>query len=251
MEAQMAQEQAAQAAAQPSAVDLAAAEMQHMLQLEQQKLVEKQQMLAQLTQRANEIASGAPVAPPIQSQMMGAPPPGQMAQPAQPAQDPNMMGQDPNAMGQDPSMMAQDPNAMGQDPNAMGQPAPMPMMSESGLNASTIQEQINPQFLEMAGDLQSADVFDAAAVSSLANNAAVRELVGQYMPNLETALDNLGRVLISLWMKESDLKTEVGGETFSKLEDNLRNTFKGLGDLVLKLNQNAQVLSDENMYEDA
>lgn len=135
---------------------------------------------------------------------------------------------------------------MGQDPN---QQMAMPMMSDSGLNAAAIQEQISPQFLDMAGDLQSADVFDAAAVSSLANSAAIRELVGQYMPNLETALDNLGRVLLSLWMKESELKTEVGGETFSKLEDNLRNTFKGLGDLVLKLNQNAQILASEDLYE--
>ena len=169
--------------------------------------------------------------------------------PSMMGQDPAMMGQDPNApmdpsmMGQDPSMMGQDPSMMGEDPYAQQeQQIPMAMMGQDGPNANALEEEINPQFLEQAGQLQSDDIFDAAAVSSLAQSPAIKELVAQYVPNLEKALDNLGRVILSLWMQEPDLKEDVGDAAFADLEDNLRTTFKNLGDLVLKLSQSAHTI---------
>jgi hypothetical protein len=160
--------------------------------------------------------------------------------PSMMGQDPSMMGQDPAAMGQDPSMMGQDPNAP-QDPNAQQGP-PMAMMGQDGPNAQALEQEINPQFLDQASQLQSDDIFDAAAVSSLAQSPAIKELVGQYVPNLEKALDNLGRVLLSLWIQEPDLKGDVGEAAFADLEDNLRTTFRNLGDLVLKLSQSAHTI---------
>ena len=149
-----------------------------------------------------------------------------------------MMGQDPSMMGQDPSMMGQDPSMMGPEE----QMPPMAMMGQDGPNERSLAEEINPQFLEQAGQLQSDDIFDAAAVSSLAQSPAIKELVAQYVPNLEKALDNLGRVILSLWMQEPALKTDVGDAAFADLEDSLRTTFKNLGDLVLKLSQSAHTI---------
>jgi hypothetical protein len=94
-------------------------------------------------------------------------------------------------------------------------------------------------------------VFDAAAVASLAQSPAVKEIVGQYLPNLEQALDNLGRVLLTLWMQEPAIKADVGESTFAQLEDNLRGTFKSLGDLVLKLSQGAHALPGSNDHDHA
>ena len=277
----------------PSPSDLAAMEMQQQIEQEMQKLQEKQQMLMALTARTQEIATGAPVMPTVQSQAAGAPPPSQnlatgapIAPPASGApppvagstpsadaaiappstggalpqdpsmmggqdpsmmggQDPSMMGgQDPSMMGgQDPSMMGgQDPSMMGQDPSAAGQGPPMAMMGEDGPNANALESEINPQFLDQAAQLESDDIFDAAAVSSLAQSPAIKELVAQYVPNLEKALDNLGRVILSLWMQEPDLKSDVGDAAFADLETNLRTTFKNLGDLVLKLSQSAHTI---------
>jgi len=115
-------------------------------------------------------------------------------------------------------------------------------MSEEDLTPDNIASQINPQFLDQVGQLQSDDVFDAAAVASLAQTPMMKDLVSQYIPNLEKAIDNLGRVILTLWMQESELKQEIGEDTFSNLEDNLRITFKNLGDSVLKLNQSAHVI---------
>jgi hypothetical protein len=261
---------------QPTPTDLAAMEMQQQIDLEIQKLHEKAEMLAALTQRASEIASGAPPMPTVQTQAMGAPPPsmnlatGAPQQPTippmlSPAMPPPEVGNPAGALALPPPAVAADPMmdgtapgmsgdpmmAGGQDPNMGAPPPPMAMMGADGPSADALATEINPQFLEQAGRLQSTDVFDAAAVASLAQSPEVKELVGQYLPNLEKALDNLGRVLLTLWMQEPEIKTDVGESTFADLEDNLRGTFKSLGDLVLKLSQGAHALHGETEHGDA
>jgi hypothetical protein len=251
----------------PSPSDLAAMEMEQQIQQEMLKLQEKAQMLAALTQRTQEIAGGAPVPPMVQTQALGAPPPSQnlatgapmggmasspmgggmdvsmngMAGAAPPGADPSMMGAAPGgALPMAPDDPFSDPT-MG-----AGAPPPMAMMGPDGPSAQALESQINPQFLAQAAALQSGDVFDAAALSSLAQSPAVKELVGQYLPNLEKALDNLGRVLLSLWLQEPTLKGEIGEAAFADLEDNLQSTFKNLGDLVLKLSQSAHAIQGPN-----
>jgi hypothetical protein len=325
----------------PSPAELATMEMQHSIDQEMQKLQEKMLMLQQLNQRTQEIAGGAPVAPPVQSAAMGAPPPSFNLATGEPqpgvgmdpsmgggmdpsmagGMDPSMGGMDPSmgggmdpsitggmppqmgggmdpsmaggmppqmAGGMDPSMASgmppqtggmppqmggmdpsmgggmdpsmaggmppqpgMDPSQMGgldaasmnpaMDPTGQGQ-MPSAMMTEDGLTEQDIAQQVNPAFLDQAAQLESDDVFDAAAVANLAQSPALKELVGQYVPNLEKALDNLGRVLLSLWMQETTLKSDIGEDTFADLEDNLRTTFKTMGDLVLRLNQSAHVI---------
>ena len=293
---------------QPAPLDLAAMEMDQHIQQEMQKLVDKQQTIQMLLQRSSEIAGGAPPAPTVQTQAMGAPPssmnlatgapgmqPGMtasMGQPQQPGMDPSMqggafppaandpsmmggqppgggqpgmdpsMGMDPTMGGQpgmDPSMGAGGPPAMGQDPSMMGgmggQPSmeqppqqPSAMMPPDGPNAQTLPQEVNPHFLDQAAQLHSADMFDAAAVATLAQSPALHGIVGQYLPNLEKAVDNLARVLLTLWMQESDLKPQIGEQTFSGLEDNLQTTFKGLGDLVLRLSRGVQAVKEPDNH---
>lgn len=217
----------------PSPVELAAMEMDQSIQQEMVKLTEKQQMLASLLQRSSEIAGGASPSASAQVQAMGAPPPGQGMPP----------GMDPNAMqGVPPGM---DPNAMqgmppGMDPNAA--PPPNAMMPSDGPNAATLPQEISPQFLDQAAQLNANDVFDAAAVASLALSPELHGVVGQYLPTLEQAVDNLARVMLTLWMQENELRPQIGETTFSGLENSLKTTFKGLGDLVLRLSRGVQAL---------
>ena len=143
--------------------------------------------------------------------------------------DPGMSGMP----GMDPGMG--DPGM----PSPAGQPPAGAMMPADGPNAHALGSEVNPQFLQQAGALQP-DVFDAAAVATLTQSPALHAVVGQYLPNLEKAVDNLARVLLTLWMQESDLRERVGESTFDGLEQNLSSVFKGMGDIVLRLARGVQ-----------
>jgi hypothetical protein len=65
-------------------------------------------------------------------------------------------------------------------------------------------------------------------------------MVANYIPNMETALDNLGRVLLTLQMKEPETKEAVGEESYVNLEETLRSVFKSLGEAILMISHNAQ-----------
>jgi len=295
----------------PAPLDLAAMEMDQAIQHEMQKLVERQQTIQQLLARSHEIGGGAPVAPMVQSQAMGAPPPSTNlatggpptmgpsptgplppqpgADPSIPpgmdpggqfppaAGDPSMMGggADPSqggmfgagggAPGGDPSTMGGMPGGMdpsmgmggpggapGMDPSQMGgmggmgqQPQPPnATMPADGPNTQALQQEVNPQFLMQAAQLHSADMFDAAAVATLAQSPELHGVVEQYLPNLEKAIDNLARVLLTLWMQEPDLKQQIGESAFAGIEENMQSTFKGLGDLVLRLSRGVQAVKE-------
>ncbi|HEY6025749.1 MAG TPA: hypothetical protein VIV09_02515 [Pseudolabrys sp.] len=284
----------------PAPLDLAAMEMDQAIQHEMQKLVERQQTIQQLLARSHEIGGGAPVAPMVQSQAMGAPPPSMnlatggaptMAPSPmgpQPGMDPSMSAAVPPGMGSpgpfppaanDPTMTGQLPDTgmpdqgmpapgafppgggqPGMDPSMMGgapggdpsmsggmggQPQPPhAMMPPDGPNAMALPQEVNPQFLDQAAQLHSADMFDAAAVATLAQSPALHGVVSQYLPNLEKSIDNLARVRLTLWMQEADLKPQIGEQTFTELDENLQSTFKGLGDLVLRLSRGVQAVKE-------
>lgn len=281
----------------PQPLDLAAMEMDQAIQHEMQKLVEKQQTIQMLLQRSNEIAGGAPPAPSVQTQAMGAPPSSQNLATGGPGMPPGVtsgmgggmdpsMGGDPSMMGGDPSMgMPVPPNTMdptggamppgsGMDPSMMGGAMPpgggmdpsmmggggmppgggmdpsmgggMPgaMMPPDGPNAMSLQQEVNPQFLQQAAQLHSTDMFDAAAVATLAQSPELHSIVATNLPNLEKAVDNLARVLLTLWMQEYELKPQIGEATYTGLEENLQSTFKGMGDLVLRLSRGVQAIKE-------
>jgi len=256
----------------PSPVDMAVAEQMQSIQSQMQALTQMQQMVQTIQQRASMIASGggagaAPAAAaaamggPMDPSAMGAGAPVQGMPGGQPPQDPNAQAQ--QAQGQPPPGGAQpgqpqpgaqpgqpqqaQPGQPGQDPNAQAQQQPpQAMMAADDGSVDTMQSQVNPQFIEQAGQLNDAGTFDAAALSSMAQTPSLKEMVAGYLPNLEKSLDNLGRVLLTLWMDEMRIKGDIGDDAFISLEDNLRSTFRGMGDLILKINQNTLVLRDQN-----
>jgi hypothetical protein len=162
----------------------------------------------------------------------GAMPPGMLGGPGVEGMPPGMPGQP----GMDPSMSQV-------DPSMVGGPPPGAMMPVDGPNSHAFESEVNPQFLQQAGALPS-DVFDAAAVATLVQSPALHAVVGQHLPNLEKAVDNLARVLLTLWMQESDLKERVGETTFDGIEQNLSSTFKSMGDIVLRLARGVQGAKD-------
>jgi len=228
----------------PSPVDLAVAEQMQLLQQQAASIQQQMQSLQTVQSRAQQIASGggAMAAPVGAASMMagGAQPPMDPSQ-GQPPMDPSQ-GQPP----MDPSQMAPQGQPQGQPPMdpSQGQPAmdpsqgqepPMAAMTEEP-SPDNIEAQINPQFLGSAAQLNDDNVFDAAAVASIAQQKNLGNLTQAYTPSLEKALDNLGRILLLFYVNESDLKESMGQDAYNDTEEKLRDTFKGLGDVMLNIN---------------
>lgn len=145
--------------------------------------------------------------------------------------------------GTDPSAAAppMDPMA-GAAPAA---PAGPPGQAAPVTGGAGPQMPMDPAMMQQASGLADPAMFDAAAIGSLAEHSSLKDLVSQYVPTLEKSIDHLGRILLTLWIKGSDLREQLGEETFSGLEDRLRSLFKGMGDLVLRVNQTSLALRDE------
>ena len=96
---------------------------------------------------------------------------------------------------------------------------------------------MNPQFLQDAAGLQDQGVFDATAIASMAKQRGVRDLLQNYIPSIEKAMDNLGRMLLLFYVKEGDIKEQIGAEAYEETEQKIRDVFRGLGDAILSVNQ--------------
>jgi hypothetical protein len=110
-------------------------------------------------------------------------------------------------------------------------------MPEGPVSPQNLEQQMNPQFLQEAAGLQDQGIFDATAIASMAKQRGVRELLQNYTPSIEKAMDNLGRMLLLLYVKESEIKAQIGAEAFEETEQKVRDVFRGLGDAILAVNQ--------------
>lgn len=259
----------------PSGIELAVAEQMQLVQQQMAALQQQMQMLTQLQQRAQGIdqGGGAMAAPAAAAGMQGgpqqtvngqpamapapeqgAPPPDQgQAQQGAPPPDPSQQGAPPPDQGGGapppdqggggaPPLEAGPPQPGGAMPPQPAPPPPPPppppVMSEEP-TPENIQQQINPQFLQEAGKLMQDDVFDAAAIASLAQNRSPRDLVQSFLPALDRSLDNLGRVLLLYYVKETDIKKQIGMEQYQQTEQILRDVTKGMGEAVLRISREA------------
>jgi len=194
---------------------------------------------------------GQPVAPSQgQPSMMGAPmeaPGMDPSQQGQPGMDPSQQGMQGQpgmgAPGIDPSQQGVQ-GQPGVDPSQQGQLPPPPVMTDQ-LTSENVASQINPDFLDQAGALNSDDVFDAAAVASIAQQRNLRDLTQAYVPTLDRALDNLGRILLLFYIHEASIKEQLGGDDYTEIEQRLRDVFRGMGEVLTKVDLSAsQLLPD-------
>lgn len=115
--------------------------------------------------------------------------------------------------------------------------------SEAAMSPEELAAQAEPP-IDTAAGLGDSEAFEATAIGALAANPDLRTVVSEYMPTLEQALDNLGRILLTLWMEEDSHRAELGEEDYVDLEEKLRNVFGNLGALILKINQTAMATED-------
>jgi hypothetical protein len=253
----------------PSGLDLATNEKLQQIQAQIAALQQMQQILTEVQQRAQMIdqGGGQMAAPAAAAGMMagpgsmgGQPPMAPAPMGGQPGMDPSQMGGQP---GMDPSQMGGQP---GMDPSQMGAavppggglvppgappgpqppPPPPPIMPEGPVSPQNLEQQMNPQFLQEAAGLQDQGIFDATAIASMAKQRGLREMLQNYTPSIEKAMDNLGRMLLLLYMKEGDIKGQIGAEAYEETEQKVRDVFRGLGDAILSVNQYSNQLDSNN-----
>lgn len=80
-------------------------------------------------------------------------------------------------------------------------------------------------------------LFEHGIVGSLTNTFDSAALIDTYMPDLQQALDRIGRILFLFYWKPEDFAQSFGSDDQSQLENKLVSNFKSFGDLVLELLQ--------------
>ena len=92
-------------------------------------------------------------------------------------------------------------------------------------------------FSQMSG---AGSVFEHGVVGSLVKTYDSIGLVEKYLPDLEQALDRLGRIIFLLYWKPEDFIKAYGSDDQADLENKLLSNFKALGELTLELLMKSQ-----------
>jgi len=199
---------------------------------EQRELGNKMNILQSVKDRANQIAA----------EMGGEIPPG-VEPPAMPEQVPPEMPQGPEGAAEVP------PGG----PMTQGVPGGMPPeMSVQGPSSMEMANSAEPMMAEAAGiseKLNDPAAFEATAIGAMAADSDLQNSVSEYTPVLEEAVDNLGRILYTLWLEESSLREDMGEKDFAKLETQVLTVFKNLGDLILNINRTAMPAKSQDEEE--
>jgi hypothetical protein len=191
------------------------------------------------------------------------PAPGGMPQPASGPQGP-APGMDPSTGGQPGGMSPGQPGASmggqpGMDPS-MGGPSGQPSMDPAMMqpqqppqpvmprdpNPALFEQEVSPQFLGEAAQLGHEGVFDASAVASLANVRSIRDILQNYAPTLDNAMDRLGRTLLLIYIKSKTIKERIGDEAYVQFEQNLQDVFHQMGDALMAIEQYGSQLLPDN-----
>lgn len=102
-------------------------------------------------------------------------------------------------------------------------------------NAGELEGKGPNELAAMADQLGVPSLFEHGVVGSLANTYDSSMLIDKYFPDLEKALDRLGRMVFLFYWKPEDFSHLYGTDDQSSLENMLVSNFKQFGELVLEL----------------
>lgn len=77
-------------------------------------------------------------------------------------------------------------------------------------------------------------IMDAGTISSLASFSDIDDLIDSYLPDLEKAMDKVGRMIFMYWYKTDKFADKYTNTEIKEIEDMLRNLFKELGKTIYK-----------------
>ena len=119
----------------------------------------------------------------------------------------------------------------------------LPAMSSQSLqaNSAVYDPKIpDPKTMAIGYNAASAgqkDVFDTSMIGALVKSVRDDSMVDGHLGDLMKGLDKIGRILFSFYWHKDKFEDRYGKKDLPELEDNLRNSFEQLGDLMLFLKQ--------------
>lgn len=95
------------------------------------------------------------------------------------------------------------------------------------------QSYMDPSLMQAGAGMQNEEIYNLGAIQSIVEDPQVMEMMQEYTPALEKAMDSAGRLLLTLWTEGGQHKENLGELRFKELEGSARNAFKELGKLLL------------------
>lgn len=90
---------------------------------------------------------------------------------------------------------------------------------------------------QQAAQTGQKEVFDTSAFSALIRSVRPDNMVDRYLGDMMKGMDRTGRVLFNFYWHGEEFEDRYGKQDMPELEDGLRNSFEGQGDIILKLKQ--------------
>jgi len=103
--------------------------------------------------------------------------------------------------------------------------------SPGPMNSQSVQD------ILQAAQTGEREVFDTSTISNLLDSNEIDSLLIRFTKDLDVALDRLGRLHFLLMLQRNKFIDRFGSDDIMDMEDSLNNTFKGLGELILKLKE--------------
>ena len=119
--------------------------------------------------------------------------------------------------------------------------------SDSGLDKRTLLSSQPEQLGQMAQQMNMPHVFEHGVVGSLVTTYDSVAMIDKYLPDLEQALDKLGRTLFLFYWKPGDFQEAYGVDDMTNLENEILSNFRSFGDLVLTLLKKSRALRRGNV----
>lgn len=107
--------------------------------------------------------------------------------------------------------------------------------SPTGLPNLTVATTAPEELRALADTYKLPNVFEHAAIGTLANTFNAEPLVSKYISKLEDAVDALGRLKFLIYWCPNDFESSYGNDDMSNLEAEISSNFDDLGSLYLKL----------------
>jgi hypothetical protein len=128
---------------------------------------------------------------------------------------------------------------------AMQQQAMMdPMMAQQmPMDPMAMQQMpMDPALMQAGEGMMNPEIFNLGAIGTIVKDPKVLEMMNEYTPALERAMDNAARLLLTLYTEGGQHMEDLGEERFKELEGSARNTFKEIGKLLLLVTRHPKEL---------
>lgn len=121
------------------------------------------------------------------------------------------------------------------DPGMGVKPDDTGSSNNSGMSKEQLMTMSPEQIAQFASSNQLPNVFEHGLVGSLVQVYDSIAMIDKYLPDMEEALDRMGRILFLFYWKPRDFEDAYGADDMTNLENQILSNFKSFGSLTLDL----------------